>query len=80
MVSSSYTETSPEIIDNRPDEGLILQRSVKRSPYTKNWNDDNERNVEFVQVLPPIGHRYGLIGDMGLVRNWPFGLLICRGP
>lgn len=60
MISSGYTETSPKVIDNRPNEGLSVQRSVKRGPDTKHWHKDDECDIEFMQMLPPIGHSDGL--------------------
>lgn len=61
MVSSGYAETSPVVVGNRPDEGLGGQRSVKRSPDSKYRDKDNERDVQFVQMEPPITHSDGLL-------------------
>lgn len=60
MVSSGYAETGPVVVGNRPDEGLGGQRRVKRSPDAKHWDEDDERDIEFVQMKPPIAHSNGL--------------------
>lgn len=50
MVPSSYAETSPVVVGDRPDERLGGQRSVKRSPDSKYWDKDDECDIEFVQM------------------------------
>lgn len=60
MVPSGYAETGPIVVGDRPDEGLSGQRRVKRSPDTKYWDEDDECDIEFVQMKPPIAHSNGL--------------------
>ena len=67
QLTSCDTETSHEIIGNRPDGRLQLERCPVGRDEAVDWKANNECDIEPVDVLVPVGLRNGLLGDVRLL-------------
>jgi hypothetical protein len=63
-LTSCDTETSPEIVNDSPDEGGCLERSPDGSNETVNRDGDDQCDVEPVDMFVPVGPGNRLVGDM----------------
>lgn len=64
MVACCDTETSHEIIGNRPESGLELERHPKSLDAAINRYADDEGDIQPVDMLVPVRSGHGSFGDV----------------
>lgn len=55
LLTSSYTQTGHEIIQNCPDSGLPLQWGIHRRVQAHHGYEDDEGDVQPIHMFIPVG-------------------------
>lgn len=69
VVACCDTETRAVVVDNTPDQGLELERRARSCDAADQWNDTDEDHVQPVDMLVPVLHGDGCVGDVRSV-SW----------
>ena len=69
MVARGDTKPSSEVVGNGPDGSLPIQRSPEGENGTEQWYSDNQSHVQPIDMLVPVGSRYGRVGYVSFVGS-----------
>jgi len=77
-LTSRDSQARGEVIQNCPDGCLSIQRGVHRIVQTNYRDEDNQRNIEPVDMLMPVGPSYFLVGNVDFGGGGRLGRRLLR--